>query len=82
MIYEILTIFFAITSVFWAFCWMTSQIKLLENRVQKAEIEENLEIMHVMYNALKVKIKRKKELLEIQDKLIKELHEKRIQNKT
>ena len=36
------------------------------------ELQEQLEVLHVMYNALKVKMKRKKELLEIQDKLLKE----------
>ena len=36
------------------------------------ELQEELEVLHVMYNALKVKMKRKKELLEIQDKLLKE----------
>ncbi len=36
------------------------------------ELQEQLEVLHVMYNALKVKMKRKKELLEMQDKLLKE----------
>ena len=36
------------------------------------ELQDQLEVLHVMYNALKVKMKRKKELLEIQDKLLKE----------
>ena len=31
------------------------------------ELQEELEVLHVMYNALKVKMKRKKELLEMQD---------------
>ena len=36
------------------------------------ELQEELAVLHVMYNALKVKMKRKKELLEMQDKLLKE----------
>ena len=36
------------------------------------ELQEQLEVLHVMYNALKVKMKRKKELLGIQDKLLNE----------
>ena len=36
------------------------------------ELQEQLEVLHVMYNALKVKMKQKKELLELQDKLLKE----------
>jgi hypothetical protein len=36
------------------------------------ELQEQLEVLHVLYNALKVKLKRRKELLEMQDKLLKE----------
>jgi len=54
--------------------WHKVILRLEEER--NNELQEQNEIMHVMYNALKVKIKRKKELLEIQDKLIKELQSK------
>jgi len=48
--------------------WYKVILRLEEER--NNELQEQNEIMNVMYNALKVKIKRKKELLEIQDKLI------------
>jgi len=54
--------------------WYKVILRLEEER--NNELQEDLEIMRVMYNAMKVKIKRKKELLDIQDKLIKELQNK------
>lgn len=36
------------------------------------ELQEQFEILSVMYDSVKVKLKRKKELLEMQDKLLKE----------
>jgi len=54
--------------------WYKVMLRLEEER--NNELQEQNEIMNVMYSAMKVKIKRKKELLEIQDKLIKELQNK------
>ena len=73
MNYEILYIGIIIFLLI-ACIWYKLILLLEEEKHEK--IHEDLEIMRVMYDAMKVKAKRKKELLEIQDKLIKELQNK------
>jgi len=63
-------IFFVITTAFWVVYWAVTKIRLLDSMDKQLELQDELEIMRVKCDALNVKIKKKKELLEIQDKLL------------
>lgn len=65
-------IFFVITTAFWVVYWAVTKIRLLDSMDKQLELQDELEIMRVKCDALNVKIKKKKELLEIQDVLLKE----------
>jgi len=68
--------FLLITCVFLLIACIWYKVILRFEEERNNELQEENEIMNVMYSAMKVKIKRNKELLEIQDKLIKELQNK------
>ena len=63
-------IFFVITTAFWVVYWAVTKIRLLDSMDKQLELQDELEIMRVKCDALNVKIKKQKELLEIQDKLL------------
>lgn len=65
-IFLIVTLFFVII----ACIWYKLLFKLEEETRKK--LQEEHEILIVKYNHIKVRLRRKKELLEVQDKLLKE----------
>ena len=75
-------IFFATSIAFWLIYWAITKIKLLSLSGVNKELIEQLEVYRVINDALKVKLNKKKELLEIQDKLINQLQEENIILKT
>jgi len=83
-----IVLFFAASTLLWSFIWMKTQIRLNDSKSLNTELQKENSRMIKRYLSLQSKLntsrellRKKKELLEIQDKVVQQLQEEIINHK-